>query len=71
MLLELLANDVVLSIKEVFADVAKEMKMADEVRHFGENDGDRFEDSLAHVMNQRQRNTVGLLDPFQKRHDMS
>ena len=26
-----------------------------------------LEDSLAHVMNKRQRSTVGILDPFQKR----
>ena len=65
--LELLADDVVVRIKEVFADVAKEMKMADKVRHVGKNNGDGLEDSLAHVMNKRQRSTVGILDLFQKR----
>jgi len=46
------------------------MEVADEVRHLGKDNGDRLEDALTHIVNQRKRNAVGFLDALQERDDM-
>ena len=70
MLAEPLANDVVIGTEEVLANVTQEVEMADEVWHPGKDYGYGLEDPRAHVVNQCQGNSEGLLDALEKRHDV-
>ena len=67
---EPVADDVVFGAREVLADIAQEMEMADEVRQAGKDFGDRLEDAPAHVVNQRQGNAECAFDALRERHDV-
>ncbi|MFO7902936.1 MAG: hypothetical protein R6U98_09765 [Pirellulaceae bacterium] len=62
---------VLFSAEEVLSDVAREMEVANEVRHLGKDGSDRLEDAFAHVVDQRKRNAIGLFDASKERHDVS
>jgi len=67
---EAFADRLVFWAVEVFADVAQEMEMADEVRHAGEDGGYDRQNALAHIVHQCQGNAEGRLESLQKHDDV-
>lgn len=65
--LEPLAQSVILGAKEVFAQVAQEMEVTDEVRQAGKDLLDGGQNAFGHIMDQGQRGAERVVDLAQER----